>query len=327
MSKIHYFQRYSSLENTVTNNTLQLFAKIYNYSITQASQFLTNLTGESIDLGIEINQQIRAIDGVPDGAVIQNSFKLLIESKVDSPIDIDQLLRHSKGFNSEDQKILLLVTKQSIGTEEGRISKMISEESTGVIFKNVTYEGICDAAKGLFKEYEYEMKDLVADYLGYCTDIGLSDDSKYLMRIVPCGKSLELNKKYGIYFHPTDRGYTKHSYLGIYANRSVHSMWAIDSIFDVEYDGVILTKTYVSGRDISDYDDRIVAIIKDAKEQCDYDIMSGHRFFCGNPVETEYRKSTPGGIMSARYINLKDVLGKLSNTIDLAQKLRGQQWS
>ena len=108
MSKIHYFQRYSSLENTVTNNTLQLFAKIYNYSITQASQFLTNLTGESIDLGIEINQQAHQIDGVPDGAVIQNSFKLLIESKVDSPINIDQLLRHSKGFNSEDQKILLL---------------------------------------------------------------------------------------------------------------------------------------------------------------------------------------------------------------------------
>ena len=29
MPKIHYFQRYSSVENTVTNNTLQLLARIY----------------------------------------------------------------------------------------------------------------------------------------------------------------------------------------------------------------------------------------------------------------------------------------------------------
>ena len=29
MSRIHYFQRYPSVENTVTNNTLQLLARIY----------------------------------------------------------------------------------------------------------------------------------------------------------------------------------------------------------------------------------------------------------------------------------------------------------
>lgn len=41
------------------------------------------------------------------------------------------------------------------------------------------------------------------------------------MRIVPCSDSLRLNKKYGVYFRPSDRGYTKHSFVGIYANKSV----------------------------------------------------------------------------------------------------------
>ncbi len=44
MSKIHYFQRYSTPENTVTNNTLQLFARIYNYSASQASILLSGIT-------------------------------------------------------------------------------------------------------------------------------------------------------------------------------------------------------------------------------------------------------------------------------------------
>src|SRR6266508_6687463 len=121
MPKIHYFQRYSSVENTVTNNTLQLLARVYAYSTTQASQLLTELTGEPIEIGIEINQQERGQGSVPDGAIIQRSFKILIESKIDSPIDIDQLLRHTDSFSGEDQKVLLLLTREPIGTAEDDI--------------------------------------------------------------------------------------------------------------------------------------------------------------------------------------------------------------
>ena len=60
MAKIHYFQRYSSVENTVTNNTLLLFARIYNYSPVQASKLLTDLADEPIEIGMEIRQQVRA---------------------------------------------------------------------------------------------------------------------------------------------------------------------------------------------------------------------------------------------------------------------------
>jgi hypothetical protein len=82
MPKIHYFQRYSTVENTVTNNTLQLIARIYNYSNGQASKLLTDIIGEPVEIGIEVNQQERATDSVPDGSIIQRSFKVLIESKV-----------------------------------------------------------------------------------------------------------------------------------------------------------------------------------------------------------------------------------------------------
>jgi hypothetical protein len=327
MSKIHYFQRYSSVENTVTNNTLQLFARIYNYSITQASKLLSDITGEPIEIGIEINQQSRAQKSVPDGSIIQRSFKVLIEAKVDAEVDVKQILRHAASFSSESQRVLLLLTKQPIAKEyEDKINKQISEAHPVVIFKSITYEGICKAITGLFKDYEYEMSSLVDDYVEYCNDANLFDQSMFLMRIVPCSKSIDINKKYGVYFQPSDRGYTKHSYVGIYANKSVKSVWEIDSVFDVELNGTNFKKKLIQGRDTNDYDEKIISIIKDAKTVCGYSVESGHRFFCGLPVETDYNKSSSGGIQGARFINLKNVIGDFANTDDIAKKLNGKQW-
>jgi hypothetical protein len=329
MPKIHYFQRYSSIENTVTNNTLQLIARIYNYSNAQASKLLSDITGESIEIGIEVNQQERAIDSVPDGAIIQRSFKVLIESKVDSGIYEDQLIRHASNFSNETQKILLFLTKQKIGSDrEKNISNNIAAKyGGGILFKNVTYEDICNSIKDLFRDYEYEMKALVEDYIEYCNDANLFDQSRYLMRILPCGKSLDLNKKYGIYFHPSDRGYTNHSFIGIYANKKVQCLWSIDSVFDVEYEGAKLNKTLIQGRDTDEYDQKIISIIADAKDVCGYEIESGHRFFCGKQaIETNYTKSSSGGILGARFVNLNDVIGRFSDDKDVAAKLNGKQW-
>ncbi len=171
------------------------------------------------------------------------------------------------------------------------------------------------------------MKSLVDDYIEYCNDTGLFDQSQYLMRIVPCGVSFDLNKKYGVYFHPSDRGYTNHSYVGVYANKAVQCLWAIDSVFDVEYDGKKITRTLVQGRDTDEYDDKIKAMIAEAKVVCDYDIESGHRFFCGKVArETNYVKVSSGGIQGARFVNLKEVVGQFKDDMELAQRLKEKTW-
>lgn len=328
MSKIHYFQRYSSIENTVTNNTLQLLARIYNYSPAQASRFLCDVIGVPVEIGIEIYQQERASESVPDGSIIQRSFKVLVESKVDSGVNVDQLIRHAKTFSAEAQKILLLLTVQKLDHNvEHSIAAKITEEHPGVLFKNITYESICSAIQGLFQPYENEMKSLVDDYVEYCNDTGLFDQSQYLMRIVPCGDSVDLNKKYGMYFHPSDRGYTKHSYVGVYASKAVQCLWAIDSVFDVEYDGKQITRSLVQGRDTDEYDDRIKAMIAEAKVVCDYDIESGNRFFCGKvAIPTNYVKVSSGGIQGARFVNLKELVGQFKDEQELAQRLTEKTW-
>ena len=109
MSKVHYFQRYSSLENMVTNNVLQLLARVYDYSAPHLSMLLTELIGIPVELGISIDQQKR-IDGagaVPDATIAQESFKIVLEAKVDAPVDTAQLVRHLGAFSQESLRVLL----------------------------------------------------------------------------------------------------------------------------------------------------------------------------------------------------------------------------
>ena len=100
----------------------------------------------------------------------------------------------------------------------------------------------------------------------------------------------------------------------------------IDSVFDVRYHGTQLTKTLIQGRDTNEYDDKLIAIINDAKMECGYEIATDHRFFCGNPIDTDYRKSSSGGIQGARFVNLREVIGDSNDASEVAQKLKGKQW-
>lgn len=328
MAKIHYFQRYSSIENTVTNNTLQLIARIYEYSTRQASKFLSDLTENPIEIGIEINQQERKTESIPDGQIAQSSFRILVESKVDASVNEDQLVRHAKSFKNESQKILLLITKQKIAKKlENRIASTIKSSDPCVIFKNITYESICTALQGLFKEFEEDMKSLVDDYIEYCNDTGLFDQSRFLMRLVPCGDTVELNKEFSIYYQPTDRGYTNHSYVGIYHWKTIQAIFKIDSVFDVVFEGKTLKKTLVQGRNTTEYDKKLINIIKRAELHCGHEIQNGHRFFCGKEsIETNFKKISSGGMLGARFINLRSVIGDFTDVQDIAEKLQSHTW-
>src|SRR5699024_6532372 len=134
------------------------------------------------------------------------------------------------------------------------------------------------------------------DYEEYCREAKLVDRSRFVMRIVPCGNSLEIDLRHGIYFHPSDRGYSTHSFTGIYRDTRVPAAWENESVFDVTLVDGNLDKKFVSGRDTDEFDERLRAIIADAWEECGYEIATGHRFFCGTPHATSFKKVSPGGI-------------------------------
>jgi hypothetical protein len=280
-------------------------------------------------VGIEVNQQPRNKQSVPDGAIIQRSFKILVESKVNSGVNLDQLSRHATSFSNESQKILLLLTRQRqqlSAIEGGKIAKQVPS----LVFRNITYEDICHEIKSMFKEHEPQMLALVEDYIDYCSDTGLFDESKFLLRIVPCSETVKINQQFGVYFHAQDRGYRKHKFLGIYAQKNVPCIWAVDSIYDAEYVNDRLTKTLVDGRETTEYDSKIIGIINAAKKDLGWEVSTGHRFFCGVPEQTEYRKDSPYAIQGPLFHDLREVIPKTnidpSNVKEIASKLREAKW-
>jgi hypothetical protein len=278
-------------------------------------------------MGIEIVQQSREGNAVPDGTIIQRGFKILIEAKVDAAVDIKQLFRHAASFKFEAQKILLLLTKSPIGNLHAEIKEKIHKLHPDVVFVSTTYKQVCEALSGLFRDHESTMLALSEDYNDYCNDVGLFDQSPFLMRIVPCSQSVHINMEYGIYFHPIDRGYTKHSYVGIYAEKAVRALIDVESVFDVDVSGSNFNKVLVQGKETDEFDQRLRRIIDNAREKCGWDIKSGHRFFCGTLHNTYFEKTSSGGIMGARFVNLKSLLGPFKNGQDVADKLRGKKWN
>ncbi|HRP48023.1 MAG TPA: hypothetical protein PLT07_10770, partial [Trueperaceae bacterium] len=298
-------------------------ARIYAYAPQKAADLINQLVDADapIEIGLEIQQQQRGEGSVPDGTIIQRSFKIVIETKVGAPVNVRQLVDHAGGFSDQEHKILLLLTRQPLGDAEERgIRRELAhaQAARGVIFSIVTFEDVIGALSGLFQPYEYEMNELVGDYVEYCWDAGLVDRSRFLLRIVPCGNSLEINVRHGIYFHPNDRGYSAHQYTGVYKDKRVQALWANESVFDVTLVDGKLDKQLVSGERTDEYDERLRAIIADAKTECGYEIATGHRFFCGTPHPTGFMKSSWGGIMGQRYVDVQEVVGDFQGAADLA---------
>lgn len=329
MSRAHYFQRYSSKENVVTNSTLHLFAQINAHSTDRLRELLVDLLDDQdIPLGLNIGQQVRSATSVPDGIISQEPLHIVIETKVDASIDIDQLTRHLQTFKQggTGNYLLLLTVEKSTSTIVGPV--VDAARKTGVTFKALTFEEVCESLGGSVHPHETHLKAVVDDYLLYCDEMRLLPDRRSWMRIVPCGQTIGLNAKWGIYFQPTDRGYSDHEFIGVYQNKAVRYVGKVLCIFDYiatdsEPNGMV-----IGGECDSDCRRRIEGMVRDAKVNPGWDISSGYRFFCVERFwPTDFKKTSSGGIQGARFYDVSPFVAETKSAELLAKALRQQTWS
>lgn len=329
MSRVHYFQRYSTKENVVTNTTLHLFSQINAHSTDRLRELLVDLLDDQdIPLGLNIGQQVRSTTSVPDGIISQEPLHIAIETKVDAGIDIDQLTRHLQTFkqgSTGNYLLLLTVDKPTSGIVDPVVE---AARKTGVTFKHLTFEEVCESLRGSVHPHETHLKAVVDDYLLYCDEVGLLPDRRSWMRIVPCGQTIDLNAKWGVYFQPTDRGYSDHEFIGVYQNKAVRYVGKVLCVFDYistdpEPNGLVVTGECDSG-----CRRRIEGMVRDAKANPGWDISSGYRFFCVEKFwPTDFRKVSSGGIQGARFYNVSPFVVETTSAEVLANTLRQQTWA
>ncbi|MGE5472850.1 MAG: hypothetical protein ACM3UU_01375 [Ignavibacteriales bacterium] len=335
MDTIHFFQRFSQAENVATNNTLLLMSRLYQYSPFKFKAFIGELVEDSkMQVGVEFKQQQKGEHTVPDGCISQDSFKIVIETKLHKGFSIEQLIGHCETFKNEDTKILLSLCPNQISSSlisdiQSEVNKYNKKKDIHIRHIHTTFERVIECCKNALDNSDFEFMQIVEDYQEYCLYDGLIHNSDNWMRAVACGATIEDNFKYSLYYDPADRGYSEHGYIGIYNNKSVRGIGKIINIVTADLVNDRL-KILDSESEVTDQQTKnIINAMKSGKENWGWDIDKGHKFFIVDKFyETDFRKTTKYPLQGRKFFNLKELLEvkKLPEIDVIAERLKHLSW-
>ena len=117
--KIHYFQRYHEKENVATANAMLLLSRLYQYSSEKFFYLLkSEFFSDDFEPEIVFNLQEKSRQSVPDATITQQSFKIVVETKMSDWFYSDQLMRHLQAFGEEQYKVLMTLAPEYMAAEK-----------------------------------------------------------------------------------------------------------------------------------------------------------------------------------------------------------------
>ena len=336
--KIHYFQRYHEKENVATANTMLLLSRLYQYSSNKFFRFLkSEFFSDSFEPEIVFNLQEKSVDSIPDATITQESFKIVVETKMSDWFYSNQLMRHLNSFKDEKYKVMItlapeLMLESKKADFEQQLKDYNDTQTYPVIHINTTFEGVANAIQEVIDDRDYEMREVLEDYLNYCYNDGLItvSDSWKFMRMQLAATTLDFNVREDIYYDNAERGFRAHDYLSLYKNKSVRAVGKICArILAVEtIDGMQYEAEY--GELTEERKDKILRAITDG-DGYGYDLRSiKHRYFFVEKFhETDFKKITPRAPMGSRVFDLTQILetDQLPSTQAIAELLKTKTWS
>lgn len=168
--KIHYFQRYHAKENVATANTMLLLSRLYSYSPDKFFKFLNSeYLSEKFNPEIVFTLQEKSIDSVPDATITQDSFKIVVETKMLDWFYEKQLVRHLNSFKNETYKFMITLAPELMAKDKKENFEKIlnvynQKQITPVIHVNTTFETIANAIGEVLDERDYEIRAILDDY-------------------------------------------------------------------------------------------------------------------------------------------------------------------
>lgn len=335
---IHYFQRYHTKENVATANTLLLLSRLYYYSPAKFYRFIQHkILDGNTNLELYFQSQYKSSDSVPDAVIIQPVFKILIETKVESNIDIEQLINYIKSFNENDNyKILITLNKEDKLKDINAQKLQNAVKDKNIITKHFSFSKIIECVRDILDEHDYEMIDILDDYSEYCTHDNLINDGWKKMKVRTTGATFNINMKLNVYYDDASNGYSAHDYLGLYKDKSIRAVGKIKTVIKAIYennDVKILS-------DDKNIDSNMKDIIKKAIIDADnygYDLRNteNNYFFVEKFIETDFKKlgkplqgSKIFDLTSLIKNNGKEIINKkdMPNVEEIANQLRNKTW-
>ncbi|NLC25855.1 MAG: hypothetical protein GX777_04435 [Fastidiosipila sp.] len=336
--KIHYFQRYHAKENVATANTMLLLSRLYSYSSGKFYRFLkSEFFVDAFEPEIVFNLQEKSVDSIPDATITQESFKIVVETKMSDSFCEEQLVKHLKSFSSEKYKVLLTLAPEPMVEDkkllfEKQLKEYNDSQTIHIVHKNITFEGMVNAIQEVIDDRDYEMQEVLDDYLNYCFKDGLIKvpDSWKWMRVQLAGTTLDFNTKEDLYYDVAERGFRAHDYLGLYTEKSVRAIGKICAIIAAikTEDGMKYDKPEL-GELTEERIEKIDKAIEDSVKY-GYNLQTNkyRYFFVDKFYQTDFKKITPRAPMGSRIFDLTKVINveELPQTKEIAELLKTKTW-
>jgi hypothetical protein len=330
MKSVHYFQRFSKREDVVTNNTLLLLARIQSHDPRLLTALLQEIVeDEQLVTGAQLEQQITTGKGsIPDGRIRQQSFEILLETKLGDHFDHDQLKAHLGKFTSSGPRVLVMLsTRESPDTHTAR--QLARKCTPPVKVVNLTFGRLIEACRHLVPEHDTALREVVEDYAEFCVDEDLVSAVGERLLVITAGDSFADNEALRLYYDPSSRRHQPVAFFGFYHDKAVRAVGRLDH--EVCVDRVRGELHVLDGTLRKDEESRVSRAMDNAPDY-GWDITKGHRFSMMKDFEPSYfAKTSKGAMRFRRYFDLREVLGlnageNLPDTKGIADRLREKSW-
>jgi len=333
--KIHYFQRYHGKENVVTANAMLLLSRLYSYSSDKFFRFLKEyIFPDNFEAELQFTLQEKSDESIPDATISQPSFKVAVETKLYGQFTADQLQRHLKAFSTENYKVLITLDPKELNPKVERsfsayLDQYNSDTKQHICHKHLTFERLVQNVKSVLDSNDYDMLAVLEDFEEFCYSEDLISNDKYRMRMQLAGTTLQFNIENGLYYDSIDRGFSAHSYIGLYSQKSVKAIGKITAIVTaVKTDGDDYIYTEEQGMLTDGMKVLIQKAVSDAANY-GYGMERTRYFFVDKFYETDFKKVSPRAPMGSRIFDLSQILGTkaLPDTKEIAEILRNKDWT
>jgi hypothetical protein len=333
--RISQFQKYSQKENTVTNNVLLMLSRLNDLNIGYYKSIIERLNEGSIHQDYYpqpiFTQQVGMERGIIDGHIEVKPSKIVIETKLNSKEFIGKLIKYGKVFNEHSHNQLWHLSSVKFNDSEViEINEKIKESypNLSIQFNNLLFNDLIENLKGIYEEntHDMELHLLHDDFSNYCIGSELISNEEYKLLFVPTGFSYEWNIKHKIYYCPTNWHSQKFKYFGLYNWKSVRTISEIEMIIIADYNANANELTIYSKGHTDEQEKRLKNGLSDLGEN-----QIGLKYYIlpeSSMYETDFRKTSHGGIQGYRYRDLRDYI--IFNDNDdvklIAEKLKKTTW-
>jgi hypothetical protein len=291
---------------------------------------------DSFEPEIVFNLQEKNEESIPDATITQESFKIVVETKLSDWFYSEQLMKHLKSFHDEKYKVIITLAPKLMDTQkkndvDSKIREYNKSQKYPVFHINTTFEALANSISEIIDYRDFEMQDILDDYLNYCYNDGLisvSDAWKY-MRVQLASTTIDFNIENNMYYVDSDLGFRQHEYLGLYKSKSVRAIGKITSIIIAEKKTNEVIFSAELGELTEEKKAKILLAMEDAKRY-GYDLSKSHRyFFVEKFYPTDFKKITPYAPRGSRVFDLTEILNtdNLPNVEEICKILSEKTWS